>query len=56
MQAAAYAEMFHERTGRIIDNLVIAIANDDGTPQVFEESRKDYLNSLQFYLDKYHKN
>ena len=54
MQAAGYAEMFHERTGRVIDDLVIAIANDDGTPQVFEEKRQDYLADLQVYLDKHH--
>ena len=55
MQAAAYAEMFHERTGRVIDDLVIAIANDTGIPQVFKEKRVDYLAELNKYLDKYHK-
>ena len=56
MQASAYAEMFHERTGRIIDDLVIVIANDEGIPQVFNEKRKDYLEELQLYLDKHHGN
>ena len=55
MQAAAYAEMFHERTGRLVDDLVIAIANDTGIPQVFTEKRVDYLDELNKYLDKYHK-
>jgi genome maintenance exonuclease 1 len=54
MQAAAYAEMFHERTGKVIDDLVIAIANDTGTPQVFKEKRADYLAELHKYLDRYH--
>ena len=54
MQAAAYAEMFYERTGRVIDDLVIAIANDEGLPQIFQEKRQDYLADLQFYLDKHH--
>ena len=56
MQASAYAEMFHERTGRIIDDLIIVIANDEGIPQVFNEKRKDYLEELQLYLDKHHGN
>lgn len=54
MQAAAYAEMFYERTGLVIDDLVIAIANDEGLPQIFQEKRQDYLADLQFYLDKHH--
>ena len=56
MQASAYAEMFHARTGRIIDDLIIVIANDEGIPQVFNEKRKDYLEELQLYLDKHHGN
>jgi hypothetical protein len=46
--------MFHERTGKVIDDLIIAIANDTGTPQVFKEKRADYLVELHKYLDKYH--
>ena len=34
MQAAAYAIMWEERTGRPIKQLVIAIAGDEG-PQIF---------------------
>jgi genome maintenance exonuclease 1 len=54
MQAAAYAEMFQERTGREVNNLVIAIANDGNTPQIFIEKRVDYLAELNKYLDRYH--
>jgi genome maintenance exonuclease 1 len=54
MQAAAYAEMFEERTGKRIDNLVIVIANDDLSPQIFVEKRQDYLNELNRYINDYH--
>jgi len=54
MQAAGYAEMFEERTGRQINNLVIVIANDNLLPQIFIEKRQDYLKELNRYITEYH--
>lgn len=54
MQASAYAEMFGERTGIEINQIVIAIAVEDENPQVFIEDKKDYLVELNKYIDRYH--
>ena len=54
MQASAYSEMFGERTGIEIDQIVIAIAVENETPQVFIENKKDYLVELNKYVDRYH--
>ena len=55
MQGAAYAEMFEERTGRPIEQVVIAIANDNMNPQIFVEKKTDYLLPLQEYILSYNK-
>jgi hypothetical protein len=55
MQGAAYAEMFEERTGRPIEQVVIAIANDNMNPQIFVEKKTDYLLPLQQYILSYNK-
>jgi ATP-dependent exoDNAse (exonuclease V) beta subunit len=54
MQAAAYAEMFGEITGRDINQIVIALANDTPTPQIIIEEKTKYLSSLNNYLERYH--
>ena len=54
MQASAYAEMFGERTGISINQIVIAIAVENQQPQIFIEDKKHYLAELHKYLDKYH--
>ena len=54
MQATAYAEMFGERTGLTINQIVIAIAVENETPQIFIEDKKDYLAELNKYVDRYH--
>ena len=55
MQGAAYAEMFEERTGKLIEQVVIAIANDNMNPQIFVEKKTDYLLPLQQYILSYNK-
>ena len=55
MQGAAYAEMFEETTGRPIEQVVIAIANDNMNPQIFVEKKTDYLLPLQEYILSYNK-
>ena len=53
MQASAYAIMFEERTGIPIQKLVILIAVDDSSPQVFIEKRDNFIDSLLYYRDLY---
>lgn len=54
MQATAYAEMFEERTGKPIDQIVIAIAVEGEGTQLFVERKDGYLAKLQEYIDNYH--
>lgn len=54
MQCTAYAEMFEEITGRPINQVVVAIAVEDGTHQIFvREKSQHYIESLQRYIGKY---
>jgi len=53
MQCSAYAEMFGEITGIKINQIVVAIANDEGEPQIFVRDKKDYLKPLLQYIEKY---
>jgi len=46
-QATAYAIMFAEQSGINIDNIVIIIASEDGTTQVFERNPINYVKSLR---------
>lgn len=56
MQCSAYAEMFEEITGLQIDQIVVAIAVEDGNPQIFVREKHTYLPHLQEYIGKYWKN
>ena len=54
MQCAAYAEMFEERTGIPINQIVVAIVVEDtNTPLIFIENKADYLLPLQEYVLRY---
>ena len=46
IQGAAYAEMFGERTGIIINQVVILVVTEDGTVQEFVKNKHDYLDFL----------
>ena len=46
MQASAYAEMFEERTGIEINQIVILVVTEDGLVQEFVKEKKDYLPLL----------
>ena len=54
MQAAAYAEMFEERTNRTINQIVIVIAIESDDPQIFIEEKTKYLLPLNQYIERYH--
>jgi len=53
MQCSAYAEMFEEVTGMPIDQIVVAIAVEDGLPQIFTKSKTAYIEPLNEYIGKY---
>ena len=53
MQCTAYAMMFSERTGMWIDDIVVLIATEEGSAQVFERQIHDYRQPLIEYIDKY---
>ena len=46
IQGSAYAEMFQERTGVVIDQVVILVVTEDGTVQEFVKCKHDYLDAL----------
>lgn len=46
IQGSAYAEMFEERTGIEIEQVVILCVTEDGTVQEFIKSKFDYLEAL----------
>ena len=46
IQASAYAEMYEERTGKPIDQIVILVVTEDGVVQEFIKEKHDYLPML----------
>ena len=46
IQGSAYAEMFGERTGIEISQVVILVVTEDGTVQEFVKEKHSYLDSL----------
>jgi len=46
--------MFEERTGKPINQIVIAIAVENEGTQLFVETKENYLTNLQKYIDNYH--
>ena len=56
VQASAYAEMYEERMGTPIEQIVILVVTDDGTIQEFvKEKEQMYLDTLTETLDIFHK-
>ena len=47
IQCAAYAEMYGERTGTEIEQIVILCVTEDGTVQEFVKQKYDYLDALE---------
>lgn len=52
-QTTAYALMFQERTGIIIDNFAIIIACEDGMRQVFQGKPLQYVRHLSGLIKRY---
>ena len=53
IQATAYSQMFEERTGTNIDQIVILVVTEDGTVQEFVKDKKDYLHLLDESIKVY---
>ena len=55
-QTAAYALMYEEMIGQQIDDLVIVMAVENGTPLIFKQKTSDHIDGLAKAIDYYHKN
>ena len=53
-QASAYCVMFEERTKTPIDQIVIIVAVEDGTSQVFIEKRDNYIMDCMDTIHQYY--
>ena len=53
MQASAYAEMFEERTGIEINQIVILVVTEDGLVQEFVKEKHEYLPHLIETIDQF---
>ena len=56
IQASAYAEMFEERTGIEINQIVILVVTEDGVVQEFVKTKNDYLPLLVDTIDDFTEN
>jgi genome maintenance exonuclease 1 len=54
IQGAAYAEMYEERTGVAIENIVILVVTEDGSTQVFKKKKHEYLPELKIAIEKFY--
>ena len=55
IQGSAYAEMYEERTGTPIENIVILVVTEDGSTQVFKKNKKDYLPLLKEAIEEFYR-
>ena len=53
IQASAYAEMFEERTGKPIEQVVILVVTEDGVVQEFIKKKHDYLPMLEEVIQEF---
>ena len=53
IQASAYAEMFEERTGIEINQIVILVVTEDGIVQEFVKHKSEYLEKLIDAVDDF---
>jgi ATP-dependent exoDNAse (exonuclease V) beta subunit len=54
IQCTAYAEMFEDLTKKSIEQIVVAIANEDGKPQIFVREKHKYVSNLNSMIERYH--
>ena len=56
IQGAAYAEMYKERYGTDIEDIVILIVTEQGLNQVFHKKKQDYLPQLKEAIENFNGN
>jgi genome maintenance exonuclease 1 len=54
LQCSAYAQMFEYLTKIPIEQIVVAIANEEGEPQIFIKETSLYVDTLKQLIQKYH--
>ncbi len=54
VQCAAYAKMFEEHTGYLVDDLVIAMVAEDGQVEIFKSETKLHLSKLEEIMDEFY--
>lgn len=54
LQCSAYAQMFEYLTKIPIEQIVVAIANEEGEPQIFIKETSLYVDTLKQLIKKYH--
>ena len=55
LQCTAYAVMYEEIFDTPIEQIVIMLASEDGTSQIFVKERKDYEKDLVKAIDGFYK-
>jgi genome maintenance exonuclease 1 len=55
IQCTAYANLFEDLTGLPIEQIVVLIANEEGTPQVFVREKTKYQPQFDKLVDDYRK-
>jgi len=55
LQTSAYAVMYEELYEKPIEQIVILIASEDGTSQVFVKEKKDYIPKLTKSIEEFYK-
>lgn len=55
LQATAYALMYFEMTGVLIEDIVIIMAVDNGFPLIFKEKISKYILPLQQRIEKFYR-
>ena len=54
IQCAAYAEMYEERTGEAINQLVVLVVTEDGTVQEFVKEKTEYVPLLKESVESWY--
>jgi ATP-dependent exoDNAse (exonuclease V) beta subunit len=54
IQCTGYAEMFEDVTGMPIEQIVVGIASEEGTPQIFVREKKSYVGELNRYISNFY--
>ncbi len=54
VQCTAYATMFEELTDKPINQIVVLIANEEGTPQVFVKQKVNYVSKFENLIERFY--